>query len=244
MHTRYSNVFFNPDDHDMQYNLGFDFPIAFDMDSVLTDGGWLRRYVADHFGMKISDVAGHHKKGYEVFYFGVPGASNEEVARVVDRGILEESPSALPSPYMKEVTRYVHEVTRSPILVVTARAIDNIDVTWQWLHENLDVPFIVYIVSGHGDKAKLLSHHHVKIFIDDRHKTIKNLVNIIPYPVLYQQPWNQGREPIPAIEIRDLRDIIPVLNLQLGMVPMHWPGTVPYPKPHGERITKKYATIV
>lgn len=244
MHTKYANVFFNPDEHDMEYHRGFKFPIAFDMDSVLTEGAWLRRYVANMFGMTMDQVKGHHKKGYEVFYFKVPFASSEEVGRVVDRGILEESPSALPSPYMKEVTNYVHEVTRSPILIVTARAEANIDVTWQWLHENLDVPFIVYMVTGHGAKAKLLAYHDVKIFIDDRHKTVKNLVNVIPYPVLFKQDWNQGRDPIPAIEIRDLRDIIPVLNLQLGMAPMTWPGTVPYPKPHGERITKKYATIV
>jgi hypothetical protein len=244
MHTKYSNVFYEPDEDDMIYHTGFKFPIAFDMDSVLTNGTWLRHYVAKHFGMKLKDVAGHHKKGYEVFYFGVPGADHEEVGRVVDRGILEESPSALPSPYMAEVTQYVYNVTHSPILVVTARAEANIDVTWQWLHENLTVPFIVYMVKGHGDKAKLLAHHDVKIFIDDRHKTVRNLVNVIPYPVMYQQPWNQGRDPISAIEIRDLRDIIPVLNLQLGRVPMEWPGTIPYPKPHGERITKKYATIV
>jgi hypothetical protein len=75
------------------------------------------------------------------------------------------------------------------------------------------------------------------IFVDDRFKTVANLLSWIADPVLYRRPWNQNRPgKLPVLEVRDLRDIIPLLNITLRRVPMDWPSYVPFPEPKGERI--------
>jgi len=218
--------------------------IAFDMDSVLTEGEFLRKYVADYFGMPIEDTR-HSPDGYEKFNFKVPGdVSEKEIVEVINRCILEESPSALPTPFMAEVMRWVYEVTGKPISVVTLRHSMSMGVTHDWLVEHLDgIPFNAYVINGRpkNDMLRMLG---VNIFIDDRWKTIGNLISHIKYPVLYNRPWNMGRPlDLEVLRVRDLRDIIPLLNIELGRVPMDWPWYVPYPRPQGERITKRYATV-
>jgi 5'(3')-deoxyribonucleotidase len=225
MKTKYDNIFINPDFYDVMFRT----PIAFDLDSVMNDSTYLREYVANTFGLTMKDIMGH-KDGHEVFHFEIPGVSDYDIGRVVNKCIREESPSALPSPYMKQVMLYVWCVTAQPIAVVTARHPSNCTVTKNWLDENLDgIPYRAYVM--HGEKKnKVLGLLDVKIFVDDRHQTIRNLIGKIDYPVLYRQAWNQGRrDKLPAIEVRDLRDIIPLLNIQLGRMPTAWPEGLPYP---------------
>ena len=106
-------------------------------------------------------------------------------------------------------------------------------VTKRWLEENLDVPFVVYIVDG-LPKAPVLTYLGAEIFIDDRHKTIKELKHWINHPVLFKRPWNQGRvTDLGVVEINDLRDIIPMVNILYGKAPMDWPYWVPFPTPEG-----------
>jgi 5'(3')-deoxyribonucleotidase len=222
--TKYSNIFVNPDFYDVMYRT----PIAFDLDSVMNNLGHdMGRYIANEFG--VTDVRATNL-GYQKFHFEVDGVGYEEVSKVVNKYVMEESPSALPSPYLHEVMKYVYEVTDVPIAVVTARYPDTCTVTKNWLDENLDkIPYRVYIMHGE-QKNMVLGLLDAKIFVDDRHKTIRNLIGEIKYPVLYRKPWNQGRpDKLPVIEIRDLRDIIPLLNIQLGRMPMEWPNEIFYP---------------
>ena len=233
MNTKYSNVFINPHPGELR---GHETPIVFDLDSVLNEGDYLRDFIACHFSTTVSAVKGRRRPNlYEVFHFDLPGVSYKEMAKAINHCIMHESPSALTTPYMSDVMDFVHHVTNRPIAVLTARNSMTVGVTKRWLEQNLNVPFRAYIVDG-LPKAPVLSYLGAKIFIDDRHKTIKELVTWIPYPVLYRRPWNQGRpERLPVVEINDLRDIIPMLNIEFGRAPMSWPYWVPFPKPEGER---------
>ena len=235
MPKRTKKVFINPG-YENPYFRGHTWPIAFDMDSVLNEGTWLRHYVAEHFGTTMAAVKGHDRNGgHEVFHFKIPGV-DDEMRRVIDLGIKKESPSALPTPHLREVMEYVHLVTERPILVITFRNRDNADVTRRWLSENLHVPYMCVICDG-MNKHHMLRMVEAQIFVDDRHKTIKNLwrKNVIPYPVVYKRPWNQGRaRKLPVCEINDLRDIIPLLNIQLGRNPMDWPAGLPHPDKRGD----------
>jgi hypothetical protein len=242
MRTKYENVFINPDYRDVYYRT----PIAFDLDSVLNNIGHdLGRYMADKAGVDFESVRTVDPLGFERFHFSVPDKSNGEVGRIVNDYIMEESPSALATPFIAPVLKYVYKVTGVPISVVTARWNGAVGVTKRWLDEHLDgVPFHAYIVNG-SSKIDVLNLMHTRIFVDDRFKTIKDMVGEIEYPVLYTRPWNVGRPvDLGVPRVRDLRDIIPLLNIVARRNIMDWPENLPYPKPNGERITKKYATII
>jgi hypothetical protein len=240
MNTKYKNVFVNPTPDELRpHRTG----IAFDLDSVMNEGDYLRHSIAKTFGTTVSAVKSHDRPGgWEVFHFNIPGVSYKEMAKAINICIMEESPSAMPSPYMTSVMNYVYDVTAQPIAVVTARHKATVGVTRRWLDQNLNVPFIVYIVDG-LPKAPVLTYLGADIFIDDRHKTVKGLINWIDHPVLYKRPWNQGRdESLGVVEINDLRDIIPMVNMMYGRAPLDWPCWVPFPTPEGERTKVEYVS--
>jgi hypothetical protein len=239
--TKYDNVFVNPTPSEIKIRTG----IALDLDSVLNEGDYLRNSIANTFNTTTDAVKGHSQDGgHEIFYFDIPGVAEKDVCRAINICIREESPSALPSPHMRDVLTYVCRVTRAPIAVITARHKSTVGVTKRWLEENLDVPFVVYIVDG-LPKAPVLTCLGADLFVDDRHKTIKDLIKWVRFPVLYKRPWNQGRdESLGVVEINDLRDIIPMVNIMYGKAPMSWPYWVPFPKPEGERTEMNYVRNV
>ncbi|MBW2645205.1 MAG: hypothetical protein JRE23_03315 [Deltaproteobacteria bacterium] len=214
MKTKYPNVFVNPDVADVGMHRAV---MAFDLDSVLnTMGRNLRGYIEKQYGMPpggCTDVSA----GWEKFHFAVPGIEDKEIGRLVNDFVMNESPSLLTTPYMREVMAYVHDRTNAPVTVVTARWHGAVGVTKRWLEEALgDIPFIAYIVNG-------LS------FVDDRWKTCEGLISKIPWPVMFRRPWNCRPVYLPVIKIDDLRDIIPLLNILTGEVPTAWPDDIPHP---------------
>lgn len=232
---RHSNVYIDPDPKAMQ-NREY-FAIGFDMDSVLNEMSVdLGNYIANKYDRDPKHI---HKvswpDGFEKFHFYVPGVSGNAIAKDVRKFVCEESIKAIASPYMSDILKWVYKVTGKPILIVTARPAEAVDTTVEWLVRNLDrhTPFLLYMVSGHDKKAAILDWHCVNIFVEDRYRTVWNLGGHISEPVLYKRPWNQGRGGCSgAIEIRDLRDVIPVLNIKLNRVPTDWPCGVPFPKPN------------
>jgi hypothetical protein len=149
---------------------------------------------------------------------------------VVLRYLKKVSPSELPTPYMAEVLEYLYSTTKVPICIVTARPSCTADITYNWLSENLPVPFVCYMVDQPRDKAAILTEIKCVSFVDDRYRTVVELDDHIAWPVLYKQDWNQGRPYRPTlVEIRDLRDMIPIINMVTFNSPMDWPLGVEYP---------------
>jgi hypothetical protein len=243
--TKYYNVWINPSEKDIGDNRAL---IGFDLDAVLNSGlsRCITERLAKHYGVGIDNVRNTHPiHGYEMFNLGPNGSDVQEVMKIVETSVIEDSPSVLSSPWMKEVMDFVYQATGDPITVITSRNPNALDVTHNWLVQWLDdLPFNCYIMHGRG-KGAPIAMLGLSIFVDDRWKTINNLLSWCEYPVLFQRPWNRFRpDPLPVLEIRDLRDIIPLVNIKLGRNPMDWPYWVPFPKPEGERITKKYVTIL
>ena len=77
MRTKYDNVFVNPDFNDIGCEDWTS--IAFDLDSVLNEGDYLRDYVASAFGTTMEKVLGF-EDGHEVFNFEIPGVDNINLA--------------------------------------------------------------------------------------------------------------------------------------------------------------------
>jgi hypothetical protein len=231
MKTKYSNVFVNPTEAEVGCHRAV---MAFDLDSVLNNMGRnLREYIADQFELPIEFVT-DTSAGFEKFHFSIPGITDKTISKMVNKYVREESPSSLTTPYMSRVMSYVYERTGSPIAVVTARHESTVGVTKRWLEENLrGVPFFCYIVARIENyaypKAKVLEYLNTRAFIDDRWATVESLVGKIDFPVLFRAPWNRRPVWLSALEVDDLRDVIPLLNILTGEVPTAWPSYVPYP---------------
>jgi hypothetical protein len=230
MITKYDNVFVNPDQADVGPHRAV---MAFDLDSVLNNMGEnLRVHIAELFSLPV-DYITDTSPGYEKFHFKIPGIEDRDIGRAVNDFVMNESPSLLSTPYMKEVMQYVHDRTNAPVTVVTARWAGTVGVTKRWLEEQLgDIPFVAYIVNG-PPKATVLNYLYALSFVDDRWKTVEGLVSKIPWPVLYRQPWNVRPVWLSAVKVNDLRDIIPLINLLTGEVPTAWPSYIPHPKRGG-----------
>lgn len=210
---RFPRTWFNPKKFEIK---GLVAPIAFDMDSVLNEGGQLlREAVARHFGQPIGNILNiDPEHGYEKFHFNVLGASNTEVFDVVNMIIGRDSLSYQVTPHMRSILSWVWKHTGRPITVVTARHPDNMRVTYEWLKMQLgSVPFYLIMVNG-MHKEVVLNRIDNRLFIDDRYKTIKTLEKHIEYPVLYKRPWNQGRpEQAGVAEVDDLSGLLNLIFL-------------------------------
>jgi len=230
-----SDVLINPDEYEIEDYLSKTPLFAFDLDSVLSNTEYLHEGICKKFGVGRFDLdEGRSTEGYQRFQFQIPGVSNNKMYAAIHEIVHDEGPSALPNPFTHDVLSYYHKLTRDPIVVVTARHRDNAQITYNWLKLWLhDIPFHAIVCHG-VPKTNVLINVGCDYFVDDRYKTIDNLQGHIMHPVIYTQPWNQGRErQASQLRVRDLRDLIPIFNIETGLPPAYWPGNIPYPNRAG-----------
>lgn len=224
----YTNTWHNPTKEELA-DSGITATIAFDLDSVLAEAPYLEVGVCEKFGVPNCRV--YHQDGYRMFNYFVAGVSKSEITAAVKDLIISEGPSALPTPYMAGVLRYIHEVTHQPITVITHRSFDTMEVTHKWLAENMakDVPF--NLIMTEGPKEIILKRIGTQVFVDDRYKTVYRMQRLMKgITVLYKRPWNQGRRVAAGdMTINDLRDLIPFVNFVVSKSVGDWPVDVPYP---------------
>ena len=207
----YPYTWYNPTKSEL---VGVKALIAFDMDSVLNETGeLLREAVAREFGKEVEDIIKYGDGGYEMFNFDMPhGFNSIDIFSSVNRIIWRDSFHYPQSPNMKATIKWLYSRTYRPITVVTARSIQNMDVTYKWLKRNLwPVPFRLIMVQG-MQKHVVLNRIGNVMYVDDRYKTVKTLEKHITLPILYKRPWNQGRpEPAGFAEINNLAELIPLI---------------------------------
>ena len=224
-HKDYDNVYVSTTLKDVWGN---EFSTAFDLDSVLNElGEGLSDYLVTKFGTK--NIRTYTKVGALKFHFETPGVSSDEMYGHVLEYLKYESPHELPTPHMAAVLEYVYSVTKVPICIVTARPKSVASQTFEWLMDNVTVPFVVYMVDGHRDKTKILHGINCHMFVDDRYRIIQEMRADVLVPILYIRPWNRNRDER-FIECRDLRDVIPAVNVLFNRNPMTWPVGVPHPQ--------------
>jgi len=206
--------------------------MAFDFDSTINNMGEpLGRYIAGMLECEEEDVRGYGPQGERTFHFQKDGVSDDTMAQLVHKFVMEESPSLLPTPWAIEVLSYIWMTIGQPITVITYRPADSAQVTWDWLFQNLypGVPFNLIMLQG-MQKDVVLRRLETEVFIDDRYKTVAMLENVVNLSVLFKRPWNQGRiVDAGDMTVNDLRGLIPIVNVLTRTHIMAWPGNIPYP---------------
>lgn len=100
----------------------------------------------------------------------------------------------------------------SRVTIITARPIDQ--PVHDWLETYFDkalLPNMHVIATGdHNDKIRHIHANNIKYFVDDRVATCQSLVNEEICPIVYQQPWNEGRHNLTMVS--DWDDISYMVN--------------------------------
>jgi uncharacterized HAD superfamily protein len=89
----------------------------------------------------------------------------------------------------------------SKITIITARPINQ--PVHDWLETYFEKPLLAHIqviaTGDHNDKIRHIHAGNIKYFVDDRVATCKSLVDENICPIVYNQPWNEGRHSLPTV---------------------------------------------
>lgn len=100
----------------------------------------------------------------------------------------------------------------SKVTIITARPIDQ--PVHDWLENYIEKPLLTNIrvvaTGDHDDKIRHIHANNIKYFVDDRVATCQSLVKEEICPIVYQQPWNEGRHSL--AKVSDWDDISYMVN--------------------------------
>lgn len=112
---------------------------------------------------------------------------------------------------MEGAVQVLSELTNlAPVTVITARPCQQ--PVRDWLDAVMPAPvsgrIAVVAMGAHDDKVRHIRRHSLDAFIDDRAETCFQLDAAGITPIIFSQPWNQGRHGFPSVaswtEIRAL----------------------------------------
>lgn len=99
------------------------------------------------------------------------------------------------------------------VTIITARPMDR--PVHLWLEKYFEpqvLPGISVIATGdHNDKVRHIHANNIRYFVDDRVDTCKSLISENIVPIVYKQPWNEGRHNMAQVANWD--DISNMVNL-------------------------------
>lgn len=163
--------------------------IGFDIDGVIANfHDIFREVVLDETGVDIDELDNTR------FEIKIPGLNKQDVGALVNKTINRFVFEMQPYPGAVEALWKLYDRTREPIQFVTARKQITKESTERWLKEYVVVPHVLHSGIQSAQKAVYLERFKFTHFIDDRFRTVKEVVKHVPYTYLMSRPWNEGRE--------------------------------------------------
>ena len=185
------------------------YEIGFDFDGVIAD-------TADTF-LRIAA----HKYGYNSFSkeditnFELEDCINvpREIVEKIFTEILEDSLGTGLKPIQGAVETLSLFASNSKVTIITARPI--CQPVHDWLETYFEQPLLanmhVVATGDHNDKIRHIHANNIKYFIDDRVATCQSLIKENICPIVYHQPWNEGRHNLTTVS--DWNDISYMVNM-------------------------------
>ncbi len=180
--------------------------IGFDIDGVVADT------VEAFISLAKNDYGIDSISPHDITDFMVEECLDMDVAivtEIFDR--LMEEPIACALKPMANSMEILHSFAQvAPLTFITARP-DKAPIA-AWLEKHLGGTIykkVRLVATGeHDGKAAFIKEMALKYFVDDRVETCVKLDREGIIPIVYNQPWNQGKHNLPSIEnwlaIRDL----------------------------------------
>ncbi len=182
--------------------------IGFDFDGVIAD-------TADTFVRIAAEKYGYNSFSKEdITNFELEDCINvpREIVEKIFTEILMDSLGTGLKPIPGAIETLSLFATHSKVTIITARPIDQ--PVHDWLEIYLGKPLLTNIqvvaTGDHDDKIRHIHSNNIKYFVDDRVATCKSLVKEAICPIVYQQPWNEGRHNLRMVS--DWNDISHMVN--------------------------------
>ena len=182
--------------------------IGFDFDGVIAD-------TAETFVRIAADKYGYNSFSKEdITNFELEDCINipREIVDKIFTEILMDSLGTGLQPITGAIETLSQFATHSKVTIITARPIDQ--PVHDWLECYLGKPLLTNIqvvaTGDHDDKIRHIHANNIKYFVDDRVATCQSLVKEEICPIVYQQPWNEGRHNLTMVS--DWNDISHMVN--------------------------------
>ncbi|NOX24966.1 MAG: hypothetical protein GXP59_02410 [Deltaproteobacteria bacterium] len=180
--------------------------IGFDIDGVVsnTSEAFLRILKQKHGieGIKVTDIT-------EFDVSKCLAIAPETIDEIF--GILLRNPIEADLQPMPHAVTVLREIGRhAPLTLITARPEPKPIAAWlqHILGQDTFRQVRLTAMGDHDGKAEYIKKSGLKYFIDDRHQTCLELVRHGITPLVFRQPWNEGRHNLLSVsswrEIRDL----------------------------------------
>lgn len=132
------------------------------------------------------------------------------VVETIFGDILEDSLATGLQP-MEGAVEVISEMTAAaPVTIITARSLHQ--PVQDWLEHFFPAEACANIrlvaMGRHDDKARYIHEHKLRYFVDDRIETCLQLADVAITPLVFSQPWNQGKHALQRVgswqEIRSM----------------------------------------
>ena len=184
--------------------------IGFDFDGVIAD-------TADTFLRIAAQKYGYNSfSKKDITNFELEDCINvpREIVEKIFTEILMDSLGTGLKPLPGAVETLSSFASYSKVTIITARPIDQ--PVHDWLGTYFEKPLLANIqvvaTGDHDDKIRHIHAHQIKYFIDDRVATCQSLIKEDICPIVFQQPWNEGRHQLTMVS--DWNDISYMVNMK------------------------------
>jgi uncharacterized HAD superfamily protein len=120
-----------------------------------------------------------------------------------------------PYGYALEMMREIANVLNQTPIIITARRIQNREVTDEWLSHYLGIPYTLVFAEGRS-KPSICEEWKVTSFVEDRFKTVGNLAHVCDHVYMPDRVWNSGREHRGFKNIHRVNNLIDVYDLMFS----------------------------
>ena len=172
--------------------------LAFDVDGVIADT--FRTFVSiahNEFGVSVQ-----YEDITEYDFRKVTEDIDEDTSKQIIDRILVDPLGVGIQPIEGAVPVLRRLLALGPILLVTARTVENGILQWMQTHVSIeDQGRIQLIATGaHREKLPILMDYGIKYFVEDRLETCYLLDEVSITPIVFTQPWNQKPHPFKTVE--------------------------------------------
>ena len=179
--------------------------IGFDLDGVIADTGEaFIRLACEEFNycsFRLEDITS----------FQVEDCLNipTELVEQIFYAILNDSLGTGLTPMSGAVEVITEMADKAPVTIITARPMERPVSDWldHFFPARTCRQIKLVAMGNHDDKTRYIKEHDLQYFVDDRMETCLQLAETDITPIVYNQPWNQGRHKLQSVnnwqEIKD-----------------------------------------
>ncbi len=171
--------------------------IGFDLDGVIADTAEafirLACHEYNHCSFRLEDITSFQVEEC----LDIPTSLVEQIFYA----ILKDSLGSGLQPMSGAVETITSMTEKATVTIITARPLQQPVTDWldHFFPAKACEKINLVAMGDHDDKARYIQEHQLQYFVDDRVETCLQLAATGITPIVYNQPWNQGRHKLQTV---------------------------------------------